>query len=119
MGLISRVSSRTYRKITMFRQITRNLSNLSVIGVGSMGSGIVQVSAQAGMKVTMVDLDQKSLDRAMSTIDKSLNRIAKKKFSKNEIEGKNFKETIMNNITTSTNLETAVETADLVVEAII
>merc|ERR1712110_26892 len=55
----------------------------------------------------------------MSTIDKSLNRIVKKKFSENEIEGKNFKETIMNNITTSTNLETAVENADLVVEAII
>jgi len=79
-----------------------------------MGSGIVQVSAQAGMKVTMVDLDQKALDRAMKTIDKSLTRVMKKKNLNSE-----FKDNILSNITTSTNLETSVSEADLVIEAII
>ena len=63
-----------------------------------MGSGIAQVSAQAGMKVTMVDLDQKSLDRAVSTIDKSLNRVIKKKFAGKDAEGSQFKDQIMSNI---------------------
>jgi len=95
------------------------MSNLSVIGAGSMGSGIAQVSAQSGMKVTLVDLDQKALDRAVATIDKSLNRVVKKKFKGKEQEGNAFKDEIMNNITTSTDLEFGVSAADLVVEAII
>jgi len=95
------------------------MSNLSVIGAGSMGSGIAQVSAQSGMKVTLVDLDQKALDRAVTTIDKSLNRVVKKKFKGKEQEGNAFKDEIMNNITTSTDLEFGVSAADLVVEAII
>jgi len=95
------------------------MSNLSVIGAGSMGSGIAQVSAQSGMKVTLVDLDQKALDRAVRTIDKSLNRVVKKKYKGKEQEGKLFKDQIMNNITTSTDLECGVSGADLVIEAII
>lgn len=95
------------------------MSHLSVIGAGSMGSGIAQVSAQSGMKVTLVDLDQKALDRAVGTIEKSLNRVVKKKFKGKEQEGKEFKEEIMNNIATSTDLEFGVSAADLVVEAII
>ena len=71
------------------------------------------------MKVTLVDLDQKALDRAVGTIDKSLNRVVKKKFKGKEQEGNAFKDEIMNNITTSTDLEFGVSAADLVVEAII
>lgn len=104
----------------MLRNISKRcMSNLSVIGAGSMGSGIAQVSAQSGMKVTLVDLDQKALDRAVGTIDKSLNRVVKKKFKGKEQEGNAFKDEIMNNITTSTDLEFGVSAADLVVEAII
>lgn len=104
----------------MLRNISKRcMSHLSVIGAGSMGSGIAQVSAQSGMKVTLVDLDQKALDRAVGTIEKSLNRVVKKKFKGKEQEGKEFKEEIMNNIATSTDLEFGVSAADLVVEAII
>ena len=82
----------------MFRVTRRSISNLSVIGVGSMGAGIAQVSAQAGMHVTMIDLDEKALGRAMTTIDKSVSRVIKKKFANNPAEANNFKDMIMSNM---------------------
>ena len=78
--------------------VKRSVSSISVIGAGSMGSGIAQVSAQAGIQVNLIDLDQKSLQRATSTIDKSVSRIVKKKFKDNESAGKDFKDKIMTNI---------------------
>ena len=51
---------------------------LAVIGSGLMGSGIAQVSAQAGWQVTMRDIDDSSLQRGMSAIRDSLGRFAAK-----------------------------------------
>ncbi len=50
------------------------ITRVAVVGGGTMGNGIVQVMAQAGVPVTMIDVSQESLDRAMRTIRANLQR---------------------------------------------
>ena len=77
-----------------------------------MGNGIAHVCAMNGYQVALVDLRQEALDKAMTTIQKNLDRmVAKEKISK---EGKSD---TLNNITISTDLESYASSADLVIEA--
>ncbi len=55
-----------------------NLSKIGVIGAGTMGNGIAQVSAAAGLEVVMVDVSQAALDRGLAAIGGSLERLVKK-----------------------------------------
>ena len=55
-----------------------NLSKIGVIGAGTMGNGIAQVSAAAGLEVVMVDVSQAALDRGLAAIAGSLDRLVKK-----------------------------------------
>ncbi len=50
-------------------------SSVAVIGSGTMGSGIAQVVAAAGIPVTLVDKTEVDLDRGRSLIEKSLDRM--------------------------------------------
>ena len=85
---------------------------LAVIGSGLMGSGIAQVSAQAGWQVTMRDIDDASLNRGTAAIRDSLTRFASKgKIAEEDVEA------TLGRITTTTDLD-AVADADVVVEAI-
>src|SRR4030043_414224 len=45
-----------------------------VQGAGTMGSGIAQVSAQAGFEVIMMDLSTELVQKGMNSIEKSLQR---------------------------------------------
>jgi 3-hydroxybutyryl-CoA dehydrogenase len=54
------------------------IKTVAVIGGGTMGNGIAHVLARAGYKVLLHDLDQRSLDRALETISKNLDREVKK-----------------------------------------
>ncbi len=54
------------------------IQTVGVIGSGQMGAGIAQVAAQAGFGVTVVDLKEDFLARALQTIDKSLVKLAEK-----------------------------------------
>lgn len=91
-----------------------NIRNICVVGAGVMGSGIAQVFAQAGYTVTMVDIDQKFLDRGMASIKANLERTAAKgKISKDEADA------ILSRIKTTLNLEEAGRSADFVVEAVV
>jgi 3-hydroxybutyryl-CoA dehydrogenase len=54
------------------------ISNVVVVGGGTMGSGIAQVFAQAGAAVTLIDRTQSDLDRAFGTIRSSLDRLVTK-----------------------------------------
>jgi 3-hydroxybutyryl-CoA dehydrogenase len=54
------------------------IKTVAVIGGGTIGNGIAHVFARAGYKVLLHDLDQRSLDRALETISKNLDREMKK-----------------------------------------
>ena len=48
--------------------------SVSVIGAGTMGNGIAHVFAQAGFKVTIVDISLTQLDKAVANIAKNIDR---------------------------------------------
>ncbi len=88
------------------------MKNVSVIGAGTMGNGIAHVFAMSGFDVKLIDISADSLERAIATISKNLDRmIAKEKISAED------KEATMSKIDTTQNLEDGVAEADLVVEA--
>lgn len=89
-----------------------SIKNVCVIGAGTMGNGIAHVFAQHGFSVTIIDVQQQQLDKALSTITKNLDRQVSKG-SLTEAE----KESTLKNINTQTDLVAAVKNADLVVEA--
>ena len=55
-----------------------NISKVGILGAGTMGAGIVQVFAQSGFKVTMMDIKQEFVDRGLNTIKTSLERFKTK-----------------------------------------
>ncbi|RHZ47938.1 hypothetical protein Glove_564g58 [Diversispora epigaea] len=97
----------------------QHLKNITVYGSGLMGAGISQVAAQKGYAVTMVDLDEKVLDRSINIIKASLHRVAKKQFEDNEIKQKELIDFTLSNIKTSTNSSESSKDADMIIEAII
>lgn len=85
---------------------------ISVIGAGQMGNGIAHVFAQSGHSVTLIDIAQTSLDKALVTIGKNLDRqVAKGTLSEEQ------KTSTLVNITTNTDLKAGVAQAELVIEA--
>jgi len=89
------------------------IKKVAVIGSGTMGHGIAQVSAQSGFMVSLNDISRELLDQAKSKLSVSLDRIVKKgKMTEQE------KEAVLARIDFNDNLENAVKDANLVVEAI-
>lgn len=89
------------------------ISKVAVLGAGTMGNGIAQVCATAGMSVVMRDLEPGLLERGLSQIDKSLAKLAEKgTLSAAERDAARAR------VRTTTDLVSAVKDADLVVEAI-
>ena len=85
---------------------------IAVIGAGLMGSGIAQVSAQAGYQVVLRDVTDEALERGLAGIRASYERfVAKGKLTASDAEA------ALARITTTTDLD-AVGEADLVVEAV-
>ncbi|MEU3993015.1 3-hydroxyacyl-CoA dehydrogenase family protein [Streptomyces platensis] len=85
---------------------------LAVIGAGLMGSGIAQVSAQAGWDVVLRDVTDEALARGKGGIEASYEKfVAKGKLAASDAEQ------ALARITTSTDLEAAAD-ADIVVEAV-
>lgn len=88
------------------------MENISVIGSGTMGNGIAHVFAQSGFKVSLIDINESALEKAVATIGKNLDRmVQKEKISEAD------KSATLDNITTFTSTEEGVKNADLVVEA--
>ncbi|WP_408913535.1 3-hydroxybutyryl-CoA dehydrogenase [Aureispira sp. CCB-E] len=88
------------------------MKNIVVIGAGTMGNGIAHVFAMHDYAVSLVDISEAALERALATISKNLDRMVKKeKISEED------KAATLSNITTSTNLDEAAASADLIVEA--
>jgi 3-hydroxybutyryl-CoA dehydrogenase len=55
-----------------------SLHRIGVIGAGTMGNGIAQACAVAGVDVVMVDVAQAAVDRGLATVGGSLERLVKK-----------------------------------------
>jgi 3-hydroxybutyryl-CoA dehydrogenase len=59
-----------------------DIKRVGVIGAGTMGNGIAHVFARSGYEVTLCDVEQRFLDRALETIGKNLEReVAKNKIT--------------------------------------
>lgn len=62
------------------------IKKLGVLGAGTMGAGIAQIGAQAGLQVTLVDIDQKYVEKALAGMKKNWERsLAKGKLSEDEL----------------------------------
>lgn len=86
--------------------------NIVVIGAGTMGNGIAHTFAQNNFKVELVDVNIKSLDKAIQTISNNLDRmVIKDKIS--DLKRKNT----LKNITKKTKIINTSKNAMLVIEA--
>ena len=88
------------------------MKEIAVIGSGQMGNGIAHVFAQSGFMVTLIDINEEALTRALQTISRNLDRQIGKGLIKEE-----EKTVILDRIRTSTNMEQGVSGAEMVVEA--
>ncbi|MCK9250744.1 MAG: 3-hydroxyacyl-CoA dehydrogenase family protein [Solirubrobacteraceae bacterium] len=90
------------------------IERAAVVGGGVMGNGIAQVLAQAGLTVTLVDVDDAALDRARTRIDKSLARFVKRdRLTEDEAAA------VRGRLAFSTDLEATGRTVDHVVETVV
>lgn len=88
------------------------IERIGVVGAGTMGNGIAQAFAGAGLDVVMVDLSEAALERGLGAIGKSLERlVAKDKLSAAD------RDAVLGRIRTATELS-ALEDRQLVVEAV-
>tara|TARA_B100001115_G_scaffold179738_1_gene171010 strand:- start:729 stop:1619 length:891 start_codon:yes stop_codon:yes gene_type:complete len=88
------------------------MNNIAVIGAGTMGNGIAHVFAQSGYQVSLIDLSQEALERALRTITKNLDRqLAKEKISAED------KAQTLDRISLNTSMDKGIEGAELIVEA--
>ena len=88
-----------------------NIKTIGVVGAGTMGNGIVQVFAAAGLKVIMQVIGEAQVERGLSTIDGSLDRLIKKE----KISAVD-KQATLANISTTTALADLAK-VDIVIEA--
>ncbi len=88
------------------------MNKIAVIGAGTMGNGIAHVFAMKGHKVSLIDINQEALEKALATIGKNLDRMIKKeKITESE------KRSTLSNIQIFTDTKSGVENADLIIEA--
>ena len=89
-----------------------SIKNITVIGSGTMGNGIAHVCAQFGYQVSLVDIAQTALDKAIVTITKNLDRQVQKGAITEEVKQQTLK-----NIQTFTSVKDCAGSSDLVIEA--
>lgn len=89
------------------------IKKVGVVGAGTMGAGIVQVTAEAGFEVTLVDLEDKFVNRGMENILKNWGRaISKGTRSAEEVDQ------LKNRLTGTTNYD-YLQDCQLVIEAVV
>ncbi len=89
------------------------IRNIGVVGAGTMGSGIAQVAASSGYRATLVDVDRQALERAIASIERSLDKLVGK--------GRIEEETALaakEHLATASDIKDLGD-ADLVVEAVV
>ena len=87
--------------------------HVAILGAGTMGHGIAQVSAMAGHDVSLRDIEADIVDEGLAAIESNLEEgIAREKVTESTAEA------TLDRLTGTTSLEGAVTGADLVVEAV-
>ncbi len=90
----------------------KNIQKIAVIGAGTMGAGIAQMSAMAGYETILFDIKAEALDKAMANIHKNLDGAIKR--NKIEIDDKSL---IISRIQTTHQFSDLV--ADVIIEAVV
>jgi 3-hydroxybutyryl-CoA dehydrogenase len=93
------------------------IKKVGVLGCGLMGSGIAQVAATAGFDVTVLEVEQKFLDKGFAGIDKSLAKFAERPPEKGGISAQQ-KDEIRARLKGTTNKQD-LSNCDIIIEAII
>lgn len=88
------------------------MQKIAVIGSGTMGNGIAHVFAQNGFQVSIIDLSEDALKKAMASIDKNLSRQVEKGTITVDTKSKTLA-----NLSTTTFLKEGIKEVELVVEA--
>jgi len=91
-----------------------DIKTVTVIGAGDMGHGIAEVALIAGYQVNLQDIKQEFVDRGVSRIYESLEKLV----SKEKVEASQFEKIKTDLLKQYVSLEDAVSNADLVIEAI-
>ncbi|UCD92775.1 MAG: 3-hydroxybutyryl-CoA dehydrogenase [Methanobacteriota archaeon] len=90
-----------------------NIKRIGVLGAGTMGNGIAQVSALCGHDVVMRDIEDRFLENGMKAIEKSLSKgVEKGKLSEEQ------KQDALSRIQTTLNVED-MKDVDFIIEAVI
>lgn len=88
------------------------MKKIAVIGAGTMGNGIAHVFAQSGFEVSLIDVNDSALEKAVATIKKNLDRlISKEKITEQD------KDNTVNRMQTFTDIKKGIAEADLIIEA--
>jgi len=90
-----------------------DIERIAIIGAGTMGNGIAQVCGATGYQVTLIDVVPEQLERALASINKSVEKL----HSKGRLTDAQW-EAALANITTASEV-TAAAAADFVVEAVV
>jgi 3-hydroxybutyryl-CoA dehydrogenase len=69
---------RLRRQNTLEEKVLEMVEVVGVIGAGTMGNGIAQVCAAAGLQVVMTDISEAAVQRGLATVGSSLERLVKK-----------------------------------------
>ena len=88
-----------------------DISKIFIIGSGTMGNGIAQVCAQAGISVVLCDLSNDLLKKAVKNIGWSVSKLVKKDIISEDVDR------VMSRIRTSTSYDYSSD-ADMVIEAV-
>ncbi len=90
------------------------IKKVCVLGAGIMGAGITQVLATAGYEVNMRDIEDRFVDKGLSTIKMNLDRaVSKGKMSADDAKA------ILGRVKGTTDMKEATDDVDLVIEAVI
>lgn len=89
------------------------IQTIAVVGSGTMGNGIAHVTAQAGYRVILLDVNPQALDSGLATISRNMDReVAKNRLTLPE------KTAALQRIVPTTQATSAAD-ADLVIEAVV
>jgi 3-hydroxybutyryl-CoA dehydrogenase len=93
------------------------IKKVGVLGCGLMGSGIAQISAMAGFETTVLEVEQKFLDKGFAGIEKSLSKFSERPPEKGGITQQQKEQTLAR--LKATTKAKDLDECDIVIEAII